>query len=449
MSRRRATEALPPRATNPWQQAKRLAEQTPDSRNRSVDFLRAISIFVVVIGHWIMSSPWWEADSDHMGHILTWAPWTHWLTWGLQVMPIFFFVGGYSNGITWDAAQRDHLPYGTWLYARLSRLLRPVLVLITFWAVVGIAATGAGVPAIYLTIGSQVAFVPTWFLAVYAIMVLLAPAMRMAWNRWGLGSIVLPLALTIVADLAYFWTDWTALCWWNYVTLWIIVHQLGFVWLDRRIQGRLIPWLLLLGGMATLYALTEYGPWPRSLVGVPGELISNSTPPRLPLLALAAAQFGFVLLIEKPLSKALSRGNIWTAVVLLSGLIMTVFLWHSTVMMLCYGAGFLFDGIGLHTLPGANGWWLQHWIWIGVFLLVLSGFVAVFSRFERASKASGTPPGAIRQVVGTVVFAFGLTLLALDGIDADNLLGIRYGVVAWTFAGAFLLGLGPRRKTNS
>ena len=438
-----------PKSRSPWQQAQALAEQTPDSRNRSVDFLRAISIFVVVIGHWIMSSPWWEADSDHMGHILTWAPWTHWLTWGLQVMPIFFFVGGYSNGITWDAAQRDGLSYATWISARLNRLLRPVLILISFWTVVGIGATLAGVPSIYLRIASQVAFVPTWFLAVYAIMVLFAPLMRNAWKRWGLGSIVLPLFLTVVGDLAFFWSDWTALCWWNYVSLWIIVHQLGFVWLDRRISGNTIPWLLLALGLGVLYGLTEWGPWPRSLVGVPGEAISNSTPPRLPLLALAAAQFGLVLLIEKPLSKWLARGNTWTAVVLLSGLIMTVFLWHSSVMMLSYGVGFLFDGLGLHTIPGADGWWLTHWVWIGVFLMVLAAIVPFLARFERLSKTSGTPPGAIRQVVGTLVFAFGLTLLALDGIDDANPLGIRYGVILWTFAGAFLLGLGPKRKAKS
>jgi hypothetical protein len=100
-----------------WRQACHLAEQTPASRNRAVDFLRAISILVVVFGHWLMASPWTDADGDHLGHILTWAPWSHWLTWGLQVMPIFFFVGGYSNGITWDAARRDSLPYGTWLHA--------------------------------------------------------------------------------------------------------------------------------------------------------------------------------------------------------------------------------------------------------------------------------------------------------------------------------------------
>ena len=37
-----------------WEQAAHLAEQTPASRNRYVDFLRAASIIVVIIGHWLV-----------------------------------------------------------------------------------------------------------------------------------------------------------------------------------------------------------------------------------------------------------------------------------------------------------------------------------------------------------------------------------------------------------
>ena len=37
--------------------AKALAERTPDTRNRYVDFLRAVSITVVVLGHWLMAAP--------------------------------------------------------------------------------------------------------------------------------------------------------------------------------------------------------------------------------------------------------------------------------------------------------------------------------------------------------------------------------------------------------
>jgi hypothetical protein len=37
-----------------------LADRTPASRDRYMDFLRALSILVVVVGHWLMGVVWWQ-----------------------------------------------------------------------------------------------------------------------------------------------------------------------------------------------------------------------------------------------------------------------------------------------------------------------------------------------------------------------------------------------------
>jgi len=375
-----------------------------------------------------------------MGHMLTWAPITHWITWIFQVMPVFFFVGGYSNGITWDAAVRDHLDYRTWLYARLRRLLKPVLVLAIFWPLAGIIAFRAGVPAVYIEVSSKVALIPVWFLAVYALMVALAPAMRTWWHRCGLLSLWILIGLAVAGDALYFGSSLPGLGWFNYLSLWLAVHQLGFVWLDQRLRGPLIPWLCLLGGVLALVFLTTFGPWPTSMIGVPGEKISNSTPPHLPLLCLAAMQFGLVLLIEKRLQNWLARGPWWTATVLLSSMIMTVFLWHSTVMMLGYGAGFLWD-FGLSSTPGVSGWWLSHGLWILGFLIVLLPLAMVMSRFERPRNSTHPAPATWRLLAGILLCASGLALLALHGISATDGSGIAWLRVATPFAGAGLAGL--------
>ena len=39
-----------------WTQASELAAQTPPERNRYVDFLRSVSILVVIIGHWLIAT---------------------------------------------------------------------------------------------------------------------------------------------------------------------------------------------------------------------------------------------------------------------------------------------------------------------------------------------------------------------------------------------------------
>src|SRR5262245_56624453 len=63
-----------------WSRAARLADRTPASRNRYVDFLRAASMLVVTVGHWLAAAPYFDASGELIGaHILTAVPWTAWL----------------------------------------------------------------------------------------------------------------------------------------------------------------------------------------------------------------------------------------------------------------------------------------------------------------------------------------------------------------------------------
>ena len=89
-----------------WARARDMALQAPPERNRYVDFLRALSILAVVVGHWLVAAPYMKDGAVEGGHLLGILPWTQWLTWGFQVMPLFFLVGGFSNGISWAATQR-------------------------------------------------------------------------------------------------------------------------------------------------------------------------------------------------------------------------------------------------------------------------------------------------------------------------------------------------------
>jgi hypothetical protein len=91
--------------------ARQLADTTPDSRNRMVDLLRAVSIVIVVLGHWTMAAVTAGAGI-HAGNILSLAGWTHPFTWLFQVMPVFFLVGGYANALSWRSARRRGTTYG-------------------------------------------------------------------------------------------------------------------------------------------------------------------------------------------------------------------------------------------------------------------------------------------------------------------------------------------------
>ena len=110
-----------------------MAEKAPPERNRYVDFLRALSILAVVIGHWLVAAPYMQDGAVVGGHLLGIIPWTQWLTWGFQVMPLFFLVGGFSNGMSWAATQRKGGHYADWFGSRVQRLINPVLPLFLIW----------------------------------------------------------------------------------------------------------------------------------------------------------------------------------------------------------------------------------------------------------------------------------------------------------------------------
>ena len=395
-----------------WQQAGRLAGQTPESRDRTVDLLRALSILVVVFGHWLMFAPWMDADGPHYGHMLEHAPWTRWLTWGLQVMPVFFMVGGYANGTSWEAARRDGRGYREWLAARLRRLLVPVIPLLMFWGVAVRIAAAAGVPDAMIRVGTISALVPTWFLSIYVVVVMLAPLAVAAWRRYGMASFWVPTGCAVVVDVADLRLGLGTAAFVNYLFVWGAVHQLGCAWRAGVTRRAAAGWLL--GGLAALILMTSFGPWPHSLVGVPGAELSNNTPPRLPLLALAAMQFGLVVLLRPMLSRWMARPRAWTGAVLVNGLIMTVFLWHSTAMLAVAGLAMLGGGTGLGAQPESFLWWVLRVPWLTAYLLVLLPLVALFARFERLPH--GTPPAPWRMVAGSLLASAGIGVLAYEGL---------------------------------
>ena len=116
-----------------------LARATPATRDRYVDFLRAASIVAVVFGHWFISINHLAGDvfSTTSAVGVTSGLWL--ATWVFQVMPVFFFVGGFSNLVTYDAFRRRGQPTSAFVRSRLERLLRPSLVFLGFWLVVQVA----------------------------------------------------------------------------------------------------------------------------------------------------------------------------------------------------------------------------------------------------------------------------------------------------------------------
>ncbi|MCA0977365.1 acyltransferase [Qipengyuania flava] len=429
-----------------WNKAKALAEQAPPERNRYVDFLRALSILAVVVGHWLVAAPYIGANGEVVGgHLLGILPWTQWLTWGFQVMPIFFLVGGYSNGVSWASSRAKNGHYSDWFASRIQRLINPVFPVLLAWAAFAFLATQAGMERATVRMAVELALVPVWFLAVYLLVTALAPLTWTLWERLGFGSIALLVVAAILIDWLTLALDVPYVNFLNFLFVWVGIHQLGYAWQQGRLAGgRALA--LFVGGLAALIGLTVYGPYPIAMIGVPGAEITNSMPPTLALLALGVTQAGLVLALEPWGRRLLDNLTLWTATVLMNGMIMTVYLWHLTAYVLVMVAAWIAGGIGLRMAPGSTEWWWSRPVWFALYIAVLLPLIAVFARYERGMGAAkrDKPVPHLRLVLGMIAICIGLAMTAAISIASPaGVTGVRLWVVALPFVGAALVGFGP------
>jgi hypothetical protein len=121
---------------------------------------------------------------------------------------------------------------------------------------------------------------------------------------------------------------------------------------------------------------------------------------------------------------------------------MTIFLWHSTVMMLLVGLA-IWVAPGVVSVPPATAaWWATRPLWIVAYAVVSLPFIMAFARFERPSTAK-RPAAVWLLLAGCVTACAGLALLALDGVGGEGWLGLRVVPLLLPFLGAGIAGFGP------
>lgn len=438
-----------------WARALFVADQTPDSRNRLIDFLRVFSIIIVVYGHWLAAAPYQLNGQLTLSHVLDIGDsGIHYLTWILQIMPIFFMVGGYSNAKSLAAAQRNGTRRRTWLAARYVRLITPIVPFLIVWSLL-VPILGNFVNLELLKLGSQVAAVPLWFLAVYLLAVALAPWTFRAWQRWRWKTLWVPALIATVFDVMRVNPDWGSWAsypsWSNYIWVWMTVHQIGYAWAERdRELNRNVGWLVAAGGMAGLIGLTVFGPFPVPLIGVEGEAFSNTTPPSIALFAQTLVQVGLISVMAEPIKRWLANRRVWAAVVLVSGMIMSVYVWHLTAMVVLIGVGAWTD-VGFGLEPLSRSWWLSRPLWFALLTALLLVLVAIFGRYEQRTQTGELRPQPLALASGIVLSAVALAASAAFGIARVDDFPLRWWVPLALIAGTFLTGMStflPRKKES-
>ncbi|MFF2997327.1 acyltransferase [Streptomyces sp. NPDC057950] len=414
-----------------------LAAATPATRDKYIDLLRVASLGTVVLGHWLMAAVSVGDDGRaEVGNLLAVQPRLQLLTWVLQVMPVFFFVGGFSHALSYRslrrAAEREGTEgalYAVFLRARLQRLLRPTMVFIGVWGLAALLFQLAGARGGLLDVSLRLVAQPLWFIGIYLAMVAFTPPLLRLHERRGWGAFGGLVAAAGCVDVLRFGFGVPYVGFLNFAFVWLAVHQLGFLRADGRLRR---PYLLAGAGLAGAVLLVACGPYPLSMVGMPGERISNMAPPTFALLCHGLWLVGGVELLRGAAGRWLRRPRVWRVVVAANGVSMTAFLWHLTAMLGVYG---VLLGLGVRLPEPATGeWWAQVPVRGVAAGVVTAGLVAVFRGFERGTAVRGVR-GASGGVRGTAVRGVRRASGGVRGAAAVGVALCLFGVLGLSLVG--------------
>jgi fucose 4-O-acetylase-like acetyltransferase len=371
---------------------------TPDSRDRFMDFLRAASIITVVFGHWFIGVIYWHDGIIGSVSAIGLTSWLWMLTWAMQVIPLFFFVGGFANRTSWRSFRAKGRSEAEWMWTRAERLLKPSLIFVGVWVVIQVILhltdTGGVRPSVpwlrgMKPPGATIPFGPLWFLAVYLVVVMASPVTLRLHERFGLAVPVAMIAGAIAVDVLRFILDLEGIGFANVWLVFLACHQLGYFYADGRLQelpkrayvamaATGLAVMLVLTNLDRVFTTTLY---PKSLLGTDVEKITNTNPPTLMMLAMGIWSIGVVMLLRPVLSRWLKRPRVWGSVIYLNTVVMTLFLWHMTAFLLAllvlWPLGFGQQG------DTTASWWIERPMWEIVPALFLVPLVWFFGRFER------------------------------------------------------------------
>ena len=364
------------------------------TRDGAVDALRAFAILGVVLGHWLVTALVVDGTGHrlHVTSPLKTMPELTPVSWVLQTLAVFFFVGGYSAA----KSLRPGEPWGRRLRRRLARFARPLPALVIVWIPVAAALSWAGFSGSSIRVLVELVLSPLWFLCVYVVLTALTPLIAAAWNRFGIAGAAVLAAATAGIDLGRFalgapgWTGWATV-----LTAWLLPFYLGIGWADGALRSRRAGLALLGGGAASAALLVLFAGYPASMVGVPGAAVSNLSPPTLAAVAFGLAQTGLAVLLHGPLTRWTRRAGTRSVIAAANRSAMAIYLWHQTAMIsVTVGALLAFGRLnGLHTVPDQPEWVAERLAWLVAFGGALAAGRAVAAARRPRPLVRGTAPG--------------------------------------------------------
>ena len=128
-------------------------------------------------------------------------------------------------------------------------------------------------------------------------------------------------------------------------------------------------------------------------------------------------------------------------------MIMTVYLWHITVMVIFAAILYTAGGIGLGIEPGTSEWWWSRPVWIAVLFVLLLPIALLLSPLERRGRPADAPiPAAARQIAGALMICLGVALLAMYGYGGGPYERLDLMSFSLVIVGCGISGLLPKLR---
>lgn len=367
------------------------------ARDRAVDLTRAACLVVVVGLHVMMAGITVESDGLAITNSLDGHPIFAWSTWLVQVMPLFFVMGGFSSLLAWRR-QRDRGVTGAeYVRDRVARLARPALLPL---GLVGVTLAILGLAGLPDGVLSDVGFrigQPLWFLAVYLGCSGLVPVMARLHERAPWATLLTLLGAVMVVDTVALLTAQPLIGALNLAFVWLLIQQLGFCladgWFDWRRR-----WMLALAGLAAFGALLFL----TTVVGYSTDMYDNLNPPTAALLVLGFGQTLLFAWLRPWLARLAERPTLAGLSDAINRNAMQIYLWHVPVIVLV--AVVLVVAGAPFPEPLSEGWWQSRPPFLVAVALLLIPVVVGVAWLERRDEA-GAARAAARAKAGATARA--------------------------------------------
>lgn len=401
----------------------------PAGRDLTLDLARVACVLVVVLVHILFTGVGRGADGSILVEkTVELQPWFAAGTWVVNIMPLFFVVGGYAARAGWRSAVERGDTADAFVRVRLARLARPAIPVFVFFTVALVTTRLLGLdPAFVDTIAIGVGS-PLWFLAAYLVVQACAPFLQRLHERFGVAVLVALLLAALAVDAFRFLfvggvlgVDRVPPTGYgfgqeifgipNVVFVWLFAQQVGFFlydgWFARRRWWQL--GLLVVGGYGVLWSLV-------ASAGYPASMLTNEWPPTAPMIVLAVIQAAGLTLLHRPLSALMRHRAAQGAVFVVGSRLMTIYLWHLPVIMLLIGVELLLP-LPLPA-PGSSLWWWTRPIFFVIVLAAVWVLSLWLVRFEKAPRQHPARfPSGWATALAVLVFVapvIGITLYGLD-----------------------------------